>query len=209
MKTLKEGLFWFVMFYVVIVSFLFIRQAFIVHDTMYKPVVLEQNQKYETFITESRTKLANYKSLATTQEDINCLNEVEKAINISYRNQHLGVSTYKELFEYYYGLEENDYNYNYINIINKCGFKDDKSTSKKDATKYALSNVVLIEPILSKMLRLYELNFNFNDLILHNTVVIEVDNMLKNTEQSTRDLIINNEKKYISSILELVGEKYE
>ena len=208
MNKIKEGLFWFIMFYVIIVSFLFIKQSFVVYKTMYKEININQNENYEKFIKESRAKLSNYRTLATTQEELNCLNEVEKGINISYKNQNLGTKTYKELKEYYYNKTDDEVFYNYINIQKLCNLTDRNDTLKQETTKYAVSNAALIEPELIDSTFIYEIDFCFEDwLRLYFTPSTE--SLLINSEQTTRDRVIINEKNYISSILEMVVEKYE
>ena len=143
MKEFKNFLFYFLVFYVAIFLGLYIKQTITVRDTLYRPVGGSPGEKYETFITESRAKLSNYKALATTDEQISCLNEVEKAINISYKNHHLNISNYKEALIYYWeaqNTESNDkvldFNNNVNNVINTCKPKE----KGKDVTGI-LSNV--------------------------------------------------------------------
>ena len=175
---------------------------------MNQKVEFETKESYEQFIAESKNKLEEYKDLAS-QEEYACLVEVEKAIDISYNNQHPNVATYKELFEYYYAKEDYEYSYNYSNIIDKCGLKGIATSLKNEMSVANVGNVVLIETRLADLFHSYEVDFVFNDLILGSVTTPRVDGTLKKVELTTRDLIIKNEIKYNSSILELVGEKHE
>lgn len=211
MKCVKEGLFWFVIFYTIVFSFLFIKQAFIVHDTMYKPVVLEKNEKYENVIMESKRKLQKYRVLSKTQEERACLDEIQKGINYSYQKQHANVSNYKEAKKYYYSLDYDTLNNNVSNIMNVCNF-DKNDSRRKELSKNLLSRVIILEEdfIENNYIFLPKVEFLGIELSIIRTVSYPAFDKLKvDLEEDTYSRLINSDINYIKLLLEMVGERYE
>ena len=211
MKYVKEGLFWFVIFYTIVFSFLFIKQAFVVHDTMYKPVVLVKNEKYENVIMESKRKLQKYRVLSKTQEERACLDEIQKGINYSYQKQHANVSNYKEAKKYYYSLDEDTLHNNFSNIMNICNF-DKEDSRTKDLSKYFLSIVPILEAEFIQNNYIFLPRFEFSTAQVNMISAITspaFSSLYFKTEQDIRGRLINSDINYIKLLLEMVGEKYE
>ena len=216
MKYVKDGIFWFIIFYVVFISFLFIKQAFVVYDTMYKPVVLEKNEKYENVIMESKRKLQKYRVLSKTQEERACLDEIQKGINYSYQKQHANVSNYKEAKKYYYDLVEKRNAYedgtiynNLYNINEVCDF-DKNDSRRKELSKNVLYSVIFEKKFSEDILLFLP---KFENLSILGTVSANMfplyDHVIVNIEQDIRGRLINSDINYIKLLLEMVGERYE
>lgn len=211
MKYVKEGLFWFVIFYTIVFSFLFIKQAFIVHDTMYAPVVLGKNEKYESFIMESKRTLQKYRVLAKSEEERACLDEIQKGINYSYQKQHANVSNYKEAKKYYYSLDYDTLNNNVSNIMNVCNF-DKNDSRRKELSKNLLSRVIILEEdfIENNYIFLPKVEFSTAQVKIISAITSpDFSSLYSKTEQDIRSRLINNDMNYIKLLLEMVGEKYE
>lgn len=211
MKYVKDGIFWFVVFYTLLFSYLLIKQAFVVHDTMYKPVVLEKNEKYENVIMESKRKLQKYRVLSKTQEERACLDEIQKGINYSYQKQHANVSNYKEAKNYYYSLDDDILNNNFSNIMKVCNF-DKNDSRRKDLYKYVYARFSILNVKFGQDNYLFLPSFEFLTDQTNNVLYglsPKIDSLIVRIEEDIRNRLINNDINYIKSLLEMVGEKYE
>jgi len=204
--------------YVAVFSGLFIKQAYKFNKQMNQKINFETKEYYEEFIKESRAKVQQYRTLSTTNEHLSCLNEVEKMIDISYKNQHPKAKTYIELMYEYYDYYQRDktsdeYEYNYSKVYNVCKFKEKNIYNNTNITKrlfpHIANNLAIIDEEFFNSMKLYNIDITFDDHIMNKIATPSYDNIRERTNQTTRDYVIKNEIELIELVLEMIGEDYE
>lgn len=208
MIEIKKVVLGLLILYVTIFSFLFIRQSYKFNKQMNQKINFETKVYYEEFISESRAKVQKYKALSTTNEQLTCLNEIDKIINISYKNQHPKATTYKELIDEYYNKTEEERLYNYQKLSQTCKLSD-RTTNTQDIIKHTLGNMAIIEEEFIKVKTMYQIDIKLKDDWFNTLALPALDGIKENSEQSLRGRFIRNEINFIQKVLDLVGEDYE
>ena len=208
MIEIKKVVLGLLILYVAVFSGLFIKQAYKFNKQMNQKINFETKEYYEEFIKESRAKVQQYRTLSTTNEQLSCLNEVEKMIDISYKNQHSKAKTYIELMDEYYNKTEEETFYNFQNIKNVCKFEQKNIDSGEIIKKFVGSIAILEEEFVNSRM-MYNIDITFDDHIMNKMATPSYDNIRERTNQTTRDYVIKNEIELIELVLDLVGGDYE
>ena len=208
MIEIKKVVLGLLILYVAVFSGLFIKQAYKFNKQMNQKINFETKEYYEEFIKESRAKVQQYRTLSTTNEQLSCLNEVEKMIDISYKNQHPKAKTYIELMDEYYNKTEEETFYNFQNIKNVCKFEQKNIDSGEIIKKFVGSIAILEEEFVNSRM-MYNIDITFDDHIMNKMATPSYDNIRERTNQTTRDYVIKNEIELIELVLDLVGGDYE
>ena len=208
MIEIKKVILGLLILYVAIFSSLFIKQSYKFNKLMNQKIEFETKEYYENFILESREMIKKYRVLSTTNEQLNCLNEIDKIINISYKNQHPKATTYKELIDEYYNKSESERLYNYQNLSQACKLND-RTTNTQDIIKHTLGNMAIIEEEFIKAKTMYQINIKLKDDWFNTLALPAFDGIKEKSEQTLRGRFIRNEINFIQKVLDLVGEDYE
>ena len=208
MIEIKKVVLGLLILYVAVFSGLFIKQAYKFNKQMNQKINFETKEYYEEFIKESRAKVQQYRTLSTTNEQLSCLNEVEKMIDISYKNQHPKAKTYIELMDEYYNKTEEEKFYNYYNIKNECKFEQ-KNIDSGEIIKKFIGSIAILEEEFVNSRMMYQIDIKFDDYFTNMISVPALDGMKENSEQTLRGRIIRNEINLMQKVLEVVGEDYE
>jgi len=209
MIEIKNVILGLLILYVAIFSGLFIKQSYQYNKKMNQEVNFEIKDYYEDFIKESRRKVLEYKTLSTTSEQLACLSEVDKMINISYKNQHPQVKTYIELIDEYYDYNKiDDGQYNYYQVLKVCKFRENNIDTSEINKKY-MGNLAIIDESFTKSLMSYQINIDFQRPVGYDMLDGYYLTSKYLVDQALRERIIKNEIELIELVLQAVGDDYE
>ena len=215
MKEFKGFIFYFTIVFIIVCSFLIISIHKNTEKAMNKTLIFETDTEFKQFISNSRLTLGFYKLKARTTGRIECLNEVEKAIDYIDKMQNQGDKTYKELYIKYYAdiwSPREIESLNYSNIVDKCGISIKEDKTKLPIVRAALMYTTLLQIDAQKYFdsntdKFY--SYSVVKKIFDLIAVPDYETLLKKSKYDIPSQMELLGKDYITGILELVGDNNE
>lgn len=192
MKRIKDLIFMFLIIFVLVIGYIFIKQTIILKQNYLREYIYDVDESLNEYFNNYKIDINNINIGDDCKLEINNLIDILISVNIKTNNK-------EELIELYKNSDNRLFMLNYSNITNKCNI------SNEDISKYALRHYILINEDL------FNYDNNINIKLPGNSYLEDLEQDLTSVKQNvgldTISLIRESEKAYLESIKEVIYGK--